>query len=306
MEFRTALFCTCFVNSDTAVERYRRWLKFNQDKLGELNASKIILIDDGSPLEWLNQLNLPIYDVDVVQMPNKINLPKSIEDDIVIFRFPDNLGRPLLTLIPGWWRSFSFASILGIRYNLDRLIHIESDSYVLSWRMRHWLATVPVWSSPYTPQYWYAETAVQSIPRNAFKVLFRYWELGREYWYKNNLTDISYIPELSLPIPNVDKSWYGDRWGEDWWTDDIPENADYVVNMGSISCAERYTSNNSQKLRNFFRTYLGDYRESKVAKLNNTIEKLNQELAPALQMLKYHNSPAGINQHLCMSAEALA
>ena len=221
----------------------------------KLGVDKIILIDDGSPKPWLKKLGLAIYDVKIERMPNKVKLPKNIPENMAIFRFPENYGRPVLTVIPGWWRSFTFASLLGIRYNLDKIMHIEADCFVVSEKMFRWLKSKhETWSAPYTKRYWYAETCIQVIPRSKFAQLFAFWEMGKEYWFKNGYSNMQYIPELILPIENIVKNeFYGDRWGEDWWKEEIPKNADYAANIGAITdTAMRYTNVNNAKCQSFF------------------------------------------------------
>lgn len=214
---RTMLYATCFINKEEHLLRYQRYLQYYASRMDKLGADKIILIDDGSPKKWLKKLGLPIYDIKIKKMPNQITLPKTIEENMAIFRFPENYGRPVLTVIPGWWRSFTFASVLGVRYNMDKLIHIEADAFVLSDKMIKWLKFEhEVWTAPYTKRYWYAETAIQVIPRKAIAHLFQFWEMGKEYWYKNGYSNMQYIPELILPIQCVTKEeFFGDRWGED-------------------------------------------------------------------------------------------
>lgn len=244
---RSLLFATCFVGNQSHVVRFKRYLDYYLPRLDSLGCSRIILIDDGSDLSLLSQLNLPVFDSN--------DLPGVLEYDACIVRFPDNLGRPVLTVIPGWWRSFSFASVFAIRYNLDKLVHIESDTFVLSDNLFAWLkADYPVWRSLYTKRYWYAETAIQVLPRKSIGLLYEFWKLGPEYWFKNSLANIQYIPELVLPIEYVEKTMFiGDRWGEDWFPSLIPDNADYTANMGACSVgASLYTAHHQEKMDDFF------------------------------------------------------
>lgn len=250
------LFATCYIGEQEHLDRYQRYLDYYSSKMSRLGVDKIILIDDGSPKEWLVKLGLPVYEITVEKMPDKVKLPKQVPENMCIFTFPKNFGRPVLTMIPGWWRSFTFAAMVGVRYNLDKLIHIEADAFVLSEKMFRWLKnTNDTWSSPYTNRYWYAETAIQIIPRKSFPHLFQFWQMGKEYWYKNGYSNMQYIPELILPIENVVKNeFYGDRWGEDWWHENIPMNADYTVNMGAITeGAMKYTSIYNSKCEDFFK-----------------------------------------------------
>lgn len=243
----TLLFCTSFVDNKEHLLRYKRYLKYYFPRLSKLGADKLFLIDDGSPRRWLNKLELKIYDAE--------KLPDKITDQVCIIHFKNNLGRPLLTLIPGWWRSFTFSAVLAIKYNFKKLIHIESDAYVLSDKMMDWIReTSDEWTSVYTNYYFYAETNIQIIPRKRIPILYQFWKLGKEFWYKNGCADIQYIPEYVLPIRNVNKTDFkGDRWGEDWFKEDIPEDADFVCNVGAITCAKEYCDINNEKNKKFLK-----------------------------------------------------
>jgi len=248
---KTMLFATCYAGNDDDLTRYRRYIDYYLPRLGQLGAQRIVLIDDGSDKELLEQLGYPVYKIG----EKRPELPKTLLADVTIFSFEKNYGRPCLTIIPGWWRSFTFSAVLAVRYNLDKLIHIESDSYVLSDRMFEWIReNNKVWASPYTWKYWYAETAIQVVPRKKIPFLHDFWALGREYWFKNTIANIQYIPELVLPIEYCEKHFKGDRWGEDWYKNQIPLDADYTVNMGAVSDgALKYTHDVANKHTNFFR-----------------------------------------------------
>ncbi len=250
---KSMLFATCYVGCEEHLARYDRWLAYyirNKEKLGN---PRICLIDDGSDLRLLVKLHLPIYEPSV----------EAIGDEVFVVHFSDNLGRPFLSLIPGWWRSFSYAGLLGVLFGLDRLIHIESDTYVLSDALFERLATAKRWGSPFFDRmkssfpYLCVETTIQSIPRyqdgvyregfeliddNFGKLLWLYH--NKRFWYSLEKKE-DYIPEYLLPSRfgvDVWTEFKGGRYGEDWHQGEIPLDVDYVANIGAVSQAEKYTT----------------------------------------------------------------
>ncbi len=238
MNERILLYTTCFINCYENVLRYKRWLHFVKRWF---KGGCIVLIDDGSDYKFLTRLHLPIY------LPNeRINNPP----EIFIIHFEDNLGRPVTGIIPGWYRSFSFGAELGIRFNVDRLIHIESDTYVLSKKLWTRLLTAKTWSAPYCREMGGAETTIQTIPRKWIPYLWDYYKVGKRFWYRLDLAKSTYIPEYVLPVEEYWFDLVGGRLGEDWWTESIPIDIDYVANVGEIS--GKNDANNIVKINEFF------------------------------------------------------
>jgi hypothetical protein len=53
----------------------------------------------------------------------------------VVVRIAERLGRPGLFDFPDWWHSFMYAADYAGRYDFDKLVHVESDTYLLSPRL---------------------------------------------------------------------------------------------------------------------------------------------------------------------------
>lgn len=223
MNERVVVFATCYVGNLFHIERYERWLRYHRKLFPK---AKIVLVDDGSDLKLLTRLHLPIYETECFR----------IDYDELIIHFEERLGRPFLGLIPGWYRSFSFMAEFAVRFNVDRLIHIESDSFVLSRRLKKRLLTSEKWASPYSREMMGGETAIQVIPRRSIPELWEFWKAGKKFWYGYELSRATYIPEYALPIEMYWTDLNGGRFGEDWWTERIPiEKLDYVVNVSEVS-----------------------------------------------------------------------
>lgn len=241
---KTLLFATCYIGKPEQIERYRRWLNYYTKNLHKLGAERIALIDDGSPMEYLVKLGLPIVKIEEItdgRFPD-------LTEQAYIFRFPENLGRPQQTIMPGWWRSYSFSGILGLFYDLDKLIHIESDAYILTDKLFEYIKNgKDCWKAMYCFFYRYPESAIQIIPKlsninwyypntpkNNFTEIFHYFYKGKSFWYKDNIGNAAYIPEYCLPFDEIVKDFKGDRYGEDW-CEVIPDDIDYIVNINDIS-----------------------------------------------------------------------
>lgn len=222
------LFCTGYIGKESQIERYDMWIDYYLPRLDKLGCKKMMIIDDGSPLENVVKLQIPIVDPD--------HLPEDeLPGKVCWIRFPDNLGRPVERMIPGWWRSFSFSALISLIYDAQRLIHIESDTYVFTDRVFEWLRTrKQLWASLWSEKYRWPETAVQVIPGKHRQELLRFFHAGKDYWYGAKIDDFNYIPEYRLPIMEVCKDFIGDRMGEDWCTK-IPDDVDFIANMSDVS-----------------------------------------------------------------------
>src|SRR5947208_9785929 len=119
---KSVLFCTSFIKDAEAWEdRYKRWLDYYQDV--PIDAVKRVMIDDGSPF-------LP--PAEIIRTVSS-NAPLAAEQDTnLIIRFDNNLGRQSIKDYPGWWRSFLHSIKVAQELGADKIIHIESDAYILS------------------------------------------------------------------------------------------------------------------------------------------------------------------------------
>jgi hypothetical protein len=220
---RTFIFCTSYIqpqNSTRSVARWQRWMQFYSERKELLGAEQIFLIDDATPIEYI-----PIG----IQVINADNLlPEELPDYPVMFRFGRHYGRSSLSVLsafPGWWRSFIFSSQVAKKYSFSKIIHCESDAFVISHRMAGYIRDVKEgWVAFWCPLYGFAETAIQVICEDSFANFEKYCRYGKRFWFQRRRPTIA--PEKSLPFTVVEKSFIGDRYGE--YRDDYPDDADYV------------------------------------------------------------------------------
>lgn len=201
---KSFIFCTSYFKKNLLQnneKRYQRWLDFYVSNLSKIGCENLFLIDDGSPIiSFSNE----------IAVLDPMNLPNKIVNQQNIIRFQDHLGRPSQKDYRGWWRSFTFSIILAEKYNFEKIVHIESDFFVVSDRMLEYINSISTgWISFYSPFFDFPESAIQVVTKDAFK-LFKQVYLT----LLQNQFSINISAERYLPFTEVEKSFNGDRFGE--------------------------------------------------------------------------------------------
>jgi hypothetical protein len=195
---KSIIFCTSFIKDSNAWgNRYQRWLDYYDDI--PIDAVKKILIDDGSPFLPSTDIIKTISHQDPLLLGN---------GESVIIRFDDNLGRQSVSRYPGWWRSFLHSIDAAKALGADKIIHIESDAYILSQQLVDFInQTQSGWHVLWTERYQFPETAIQVICRDQFEN----FEKFRDDHLESGFTDIA---ERLLPFSSVHRQFKGDRYSE--------------------------------------------------------------------------------------------
>lgn len=198
---KSFIFCTSCVRNNLAthyLNRYKRWINYNLALLDDLKADRLFLIDDGGNVED-----------DSFKIIQK-KLPNQLTDKVYLYRFDNNLGRRSLHDYPGWWRSFLFAIEIAGKYGYNKIIHIESDYFVLSDKLKTFIRDVDQgWNCMYSDFFQFPEPAIQVICEDAFDNFRAVREELRENGYQATGS-----AEGTLPFTNVQKNFVGDRIGE--------------------------------------------------------------------------------------------
>jgi hypothetical protein len=198
LSMKSLLFCTSYIRDAEAwKQRYQRWLDYYAN--GPIDADFRIMIDDGSPY-------LP--PPDVIQTVHHAAPLALAGGGSALVHFDDNLGRQSISAYPGWWRSFLHSLALARELGADKIIHIESDAYILSPRLADYINGVAAgWHVMWTERCQFPETAIQVICRDQFDALER---------FKARQPDLNYgeIAEKILPFTTVARQFKGDRYSE--------------------------------------------------------------------------------------------
>lgn len=210
---KTLIFCTSYSESVPYWEdRWRRWLR---GLLGSgVRFDKAIIVDDASPV-------LPMWpDVDVVDA----EAPRATASRVTIHRFRERRGRNVNgEPFPGWYRSFAHAVQFGIQQGFDRIIHIESDAFLLTQRAAEFFnASDRGWVALWCRTYRWPETTLQIINRDQFPIASGFFSKPYSTYLASPVQPI----EELLPFTSINKTLIGDRYGE--LGNMVPFGADFV------------------------------------------------------------------------------
>jgi len=212
---KSFVFCTSFFESedhyDTRISRwvnYYKSLEFTKDK-------PLVIIDDGSPDISFCDKEFNIIDPD--------NPPEKLER-INFIRFPNHLGRFSHLAYFGWWRSFLYSFKVAEKYKFDKIIHVESDCYLLTSKITNYIENSNKgWATFWTKKYSFPETNIQVINKDMFHAHPKIEEkLNREK--KKSFGFLAgFHAEHVLPFTNIEKNFTGDRYGEEG----LPQKPEY-------------------------------------------------------------------------------
>lgn len=179
-----------------------------------------MLVDDGSPVlpGW------PDTDIVTVRTAEDVAAIRS-RAPVVLAHFPDRLGRAEIYDFPGWYRSFAGGALRAQVQGFDKFMHIESDAYIVSDRLRDFMRdTETGWHAMWCEKYQFPEIAIQLVAADQIAELAAF--VRRPYAAMVGTTH-----ETALPFTNVPKEFMGERFGED--EPPIPAGADYAAQVPS-------------------------------------------------------------------------
>ena len=291
---KVLLYTTCYVGNEYGLNRMQDWINYYSGYKDKFAATHAIAIDDGSPMKWLSKLECVTIHQLTFKQPNEMSMtslqmPSSAELDepgVHILRFPDRLGRPSHHLFPGWWRSYSFGSMVANMFEFDKFIFIESDSYIIPnselWefiRNRN-----NEFGSCWCPSSNYREPSIQWCDKSNFYKIQAFWHnrgiLKKDFWYRIEQSSYTYLPEFVLPFSNdlsVVKQFKGDRYGDDGFRD-FPDNLDFICNVTDISLDMQFHRLENIKTKKLGRILQEQIQADRIRiEIEKIEEKLNQE-----------------------------
>lgn len=210
---KTLLFCTSYVeNVDQWRVRARRWLDYHVQLPLERDA--IFIIDDASP-----------YVPDDADVRVIDAIPASLDPGPAawLYRFGEREGRTGMRGHRGWWRSFLYSLDIARTLGFDKIVHVESDAYLLSRKIVDYVnALAEGWTVFWCPMYDFPEPALQVIAADRFDAMAEVASRGLDELTRD-------IAERTLPFTRVERSFAGNRYGERGPR--IPGYADYACQV---------------------------------------------------------------------------
>jgi hypothetical protein len=215
----TLLFCTSYMDSpDAWRRRYGPWVD-HYEKI-PLTRDASFLIDDASS-----------YLPEDPRLAVGDDLPAVLgTSPFHLHRFANRLGRGSAQehwAHWGWWRSFLFSVKIARRYGHRKIIHIESDAYLLSRSIVDYVNGLDAgWTTFWCPRHRMPEAAIQVIAEDQFPAMERLAETDVRTLAKKRAEDF-------LPFTHVNKSYIGNRYGE--YRRIVPGYADFACQIDPIS-----------------------------------------------------------------------
>ena len=218
---RTLLFCTSYCPDAAAWRaRERRWLDHHLAL--PLRRDATFVIDDASP-----------YVPDDPDVATMSSLPVRLPDGprAFVYRFATHEGRRGLYGHRGWWRSFLFSLEIARALGFARIVHIESDAFLLTRRIVDRFNELDDgWTAFWFPAYGVPEPALQVIAEDQFDAMAAF--------ATRTLDDLTQdLAENMLPFTRIERNFSGNRYGE--MRGRIPGYADYACQVNA-SLATRY------------------------------------------------------------------
>jgi len=212
-DFDTLVFCTSYIaGRGDWIARYERWLDHHAGLPFE--RPLFCMIDDASPY-------LPDDGrMEIVETGQAF--PAHPMRPLLV-RFGDRLGRSAVDNYPGWWRSFLFSVLLAKNYHCRKIVHIESDAYLLTRRMVEFInRRASGWTSFWCPRWHFPETGIQVVCEDRFETMQRMWDAGWERYAGK-------LAERVIPFTDIVRDPHGNRYGE--FRVKIPGFADFAMQV---------------------------------------------------------------------------
>jgi hypothetical protein len=200
---KTLVFCTSyFETEDIYYLRYKKWisyymsLPFSEDKT-------FFMLDDHSDLSVADdRYNFIEGDITEDTKVEKMNF----------YHFDERWGNNRTANHPGWFRSFLFSLEIAETLGYEKIIHIESDMYLLSPRICEHIDELDSgWVSFRCPTYRFPESSLQVINKDNFG---KFNNFKNELLAKGLETLENSNVEWLLPLTHVEEKFTGDRYGE--------------------------------------------------------------------------------------------
>jgi hypothetical protein len=210
-DFETLVFCTSYIAGQGEwVARYESWL----DHRAALPFDRTLfcMIDDASPY-------LPDQGkVQTIESGQPVPTPLARP---LMVRFQNGLGCSADDHYPGWWRSFLFSVLVAGNYRCRKIVHTDSNAYVLTLRIVEFINRRDSgWTSFWCPRWNYPETGIQVVCEDQSGAMHDLWDAGWEQF-------TGQYAERGLPFTDVVRDPSSNRYGE--LRTKIPGFADFAM-----------------------------------------------------------------------------
>lgn len=219
---KTLLFCTTYSTGGNVWEdRYRRWLE--AIKLSSIEHDHLVMIDDGSPV-------LPQWP-DIAIVKELDDYPAGARCALLALR--PHLGRLGMFNVPGWYRSFATAATIAVRFGFDKVVHVESDAFIISERLQRYInLSNDGWIGLWCDTHAVPETGIQVIAGTGLHAYSEFVKQPHDVFVEKSF-------EKTIPFTHVERGFRGGRYGEK--LNYVPRDADWTMQRYNVlPVPERY------------------------------------------------------------------
>jgi len=176
IHMKTFLFCTSYFDNEADYKhRYAKWAAY----YSSIELSKddpILMIDDGSDLSLVEDEYFAVIKADDISEDTKFDTEKV---NLIHFDERSPLHRDgQAANSAGWWRSYLFSLEIAKKLNFEKIIHVESDLYLISTKIRNFIDELEEgWTSFLCNKYHWPESSLQIICKDHFE---EFEELSKE------------------------------------------------------------------------------------------------------------------------------
>ncbi len=210
------VFCTSyFENLEYYYLRYKKWVSyylstpFAEDK-------DFFILDDGSNLDVADNL----YNYLEGDLSPDIPIKK-----VNFYHFEDRLTKGGGANSEGWYRSFLFAYDIASTFGYEKIVHIESDLYLLTPEICEYInQSNSGWISFKCPTYHFPESSLQIINKDCYD---KFNNFKQEVLARGLENMGAHNAEWLLPLTHIEDRLTGDRYGERF--EDQNETMDYYA-----------------------------------------------------------------------------
>ena len=210
---KTLVFCTSYHStSEGWNDRHTIWIRALQNS--RLRFDQLLIVDDASSVlpKWSN-----VEIITEAQQP-RVECVQT-EASIVLYTHTNRLGRASVFEFPGWYRSFAFGVLYGASHGFEKIIHIESDAFLISSRIQdHFNAFETGWFACWCEAYHFPEIAIQAAAGDEIAHMAAFVE-------KSYAQMEGQIHEFVFPFTHIECRFVGNRYGE--MIGHVPRHADY-------------------------------------------------------------------------------
>src|SRR5579863_4961189 len=187
---KTILFTPMILDTEERFQRNVKWVNYYLPLKKKLGYDKIVMVDNASPPEMLAKFEKTFPQIHIIK--------KHIRLERI-----SHLGYGY------WYRAFKEAARFCRFAEYNKIIHIDSDGFVLSNKLCTYIKdTNTGWHSLYCNMYGFPETIIQVIGMDKITEMYEFMDEGFLQTYPNQSA------ETITPFTNINKEFIGDRYGE--------------------------------------------------------------------------------------------